>query len=174
MHPRDLLLANGAVAKGEAAAAILGSLLGDELAAWDAARCADYSLAFPAGDGIVYVHRAGSSRHPLNGHEADQWKQTTAGCSLPTPASRPHGRRARSGSLTFGVPGTVQYRCLECGAIPRYSGGYAAARGPVRADHRCASQQWDFGSEHPDTLTAQANLANSTTEARDLAAARGQ
>ena len=81
--PLGLLLAGDVASKGlgAEAAGILGPLLGDPVAIGDAvAALRRYSLAAPAGDGLIQVHRLvqAVTRAPLTAAQASRWKQAAS------------------------------------------------------------------------------------------------
>jgi hypothetical protein len=102
--PLDLLLARQDAPEqlGAEAAGAVGPLLGDQLAAGDAvAALRRYSLAAPAGDGLVQVHRLvqAVTRAQLTPDQAGQWEQAAAALverrSRPTGNCPARGGRAR-------------------------------------------------------------------------------
>jgi hypothetical protein len=182
--PLGLLLArqdpSGQLAPEPVAA--LGPLLGDEVAAGDAvAALRRYSLAAPAGGGLVQVHRLvqAVTRAQLNSQEADQWKQAAAAlteAAIPADGQLPNAWSA--GALLLPHARTVlpltSVGIMRIAESLGYSGSYAAARdlsGLIAAAHQDSGI---FGPEHPDTLTARANLARWTGDAGDAAGARDQ
>ena len=180
--PLALLLAGAQVA-GELApgvAATAGHLLGDRVAAGDAiAALRRYSLANPAGDGLVLVHRLvqAVSLARVSADVAGQWKQAAASlvqgavpADTTVPATwpacavlLPHARAV----LHLTSDGT--WRIAQ---YLGYSGSYPAARDLFQLIADAHSDDEAYGPEHPDTLTACANLAAWTGEAGNRAAAR--
>ena len=173
--PLALLLAGAQVA-GELApgvAATAGPLLGDRVAAGDAiAALRRYSLASPAGDGLVLVHRLvqAVSLARVSADVAGQWKQAAASlvqAAVPAdttvPATwpacavlLPHARAV----LHLTSDGT--WRIAQ---YLGYSGSYPAARDLFQLIADAHSDDEAYGPEHPDTLAACANLAAWTGEA---------
>jgi Tetratricopeptide repeat len=182
--PLALLLANRRAA-GELApdvAAMLGPLLGDQVATGDAvAALRRYSLLTPAGDDLVLVHRL--VQHvtftQIPAELAGQWGKAAAAlveaampadARLPTawPACAlmlPHARAVLD--LTSG--GTWQIaRYLG------YSGSYSAARDLFKLIAGAYRDDDAYGPEHHDTLNARHALARWTGEAGDAPGARDQ
>jgi Tetratricopeptide repeat len=182
--PLALLLADRKAADllGPDPAAAVGPLLGDPVAAGDAITALRrYSLASPAGDGLVLVHRLvqAITRAQLSAEAAGQWEQAAAAlveaavpAEGPLPADwpvcaalLPHARAV----LDLTSDGMWQ--------IARYlgfSGSYLAARdlfGLVAVAHTDSDA---YGPEHPDTLAARNYLAVWTGRAGGAAVARDQ
>ena len=182
--PLGLLLARQDAAEGLGAevARTLGPLLGDPVAIGDAvAALRRYSLAAALGDGLVQVHRLvqAVTRAQLTDGEASHWKQaavTLTEAAIPADGRQPGAWPA----CTMLLPHARAVLDLKSGGIGQvvrsltFSGGYAAARDlfVLIADAHRDSE--DYGPEHPDTLTAHANLAYCTGEAGDAAWARDQ
>jgi hypothetical protein len=161
---------------------VLGPLLGDPLAAWDAVvALRRYSLATLAGDGLVQVHRLvqAITRAQLAATQAAQWKQAAAvlvEAAIPTDGQPPtawptcalllpHARAV----LELTSNGTRQVaRSLG------FSGSYAAARDMFALIADAYRDSRDYGPEHPRTLEARQGLAFWTGEAGDAAGARDQ
>jgi len=182
--PLGLLLPGPEVAGklGTEQASVLGPLLGDPIAIGDAvAALRRFSLAAPAGDGLVQVHRLvqAVTRAQLTADQAEQWRQGAAALTeAAIPASGepptawpacavllPHARAVLD--LTSG--GTWQVA-----QALGYSGSYAAARDLFALIADVHRDSGDYGVEHPDTLSARANLARWTGEAGDAVGARDQ
>ena len=175
--PLALLLSDARVA-GELApevAATVGPLLGDPVAAGDAvAALRRYSLATPAGDGLVLVHRLvqAITLAQVPAEVAGQWEQAAAAlvqAAVPAdpelPAAwlvcavlLPHAR-AVLGLTTRGMSRVGRY-------LGR-SGSYPAARDLFQLIADAYSEDEAYGAEHPDTLTARVRLARWTGEAGD-------
>ena len=181
--PLAVLLAGDAAAGrlGPEAAAAVGGLLGDAVAAGDAiAALRRYSLVTPAGDGLVLVHRLvqAITRAQLPADEADWWGQAAAALvEAAVPRSRlpaawpvcamllPHARAVLD-LTSSGIWRIAEYL--------GWSGSYTAARdlSQLIADARTGSGV--YGPEHPGTLTARHSLAVWTGPAGDAAGARDQ
>src|SRR5215472_12426664 len=161
-------------------AAALVPLLGDELAAGDAvAALRRYSLATPAGDGLVSVHRLVQALtiDQMPGDLAGQWRQAAAAvieAAIPADtnppetwpvcaALLPHARVALADD-SHGMARIANY--------VGQSGSYAAARDLQRRIADAVERI--LGPEHPDTLDARHELARWTGAAGDWAAARDQ
>jgi len=180
--PLHVLLRPG-VAAGDLdsrAGPVLMPLLDDELARDEAvAGLRRFSLISAPRGGLVSVHRLvqAITLSELPAEEADAWRRAAAaviGAALPSdpddPASwpvfaalLPHAQAALD-PASYGMDKLARY----LGA----SGSYAAAL----AVQRQVLHAWEEtrGAEHPDTLTARANLAYWTGEAGDAAGARDQ
>ena len=158
----------------------LSPLLGDELARGNAiAALRRYSLVTPAGGGTLLMHRLVQvvTADQMTADMARAWRQAAAGlveAAVPADpdlphtwplcaALLPHARAVLPGGSS-GMARIVNY----VGA----SGSYATARDQYAA--LLAVREKVFGAEHPDTLTARANLAFWTGQAGDPAAARDQ
>jgi hypothetical protein len=165
--PLALLLSDAHIADqfDPRVAAVVGSLLGDTVAAWDAiSALRRYSLVTPAGDGLVLVHQlvqavtisqmapdlAGSWRQaaatlveaaiPEDTRLPDTW----AACAL----LLPHAQAALE-EASHGVSRLAEY--LD-----------ATDNAPAAADlwrEITNAREQTLGPEHPDTLIAQHNLA---------------
>jgi hypothetical protein len=157
-------------------------LLGDPVAAGDAITALRrYSLASPAGNGLLLVHRLVQTitHAQLTANQAAQWEQTAvvlaemaipAVTELPTAwpicaILLPHVRAVLD-LTSNGMERIAQYL--------GYSGSYLAARDLYHliTDAHAASN--DYGPEHPETLGARANLARWTGYVGDAAGARDQ
>ena len=182
--PLALLLAD-AQAAGELApdvAAWLGPLLGDPVAAGDAvAALRRYSLVTPAGDGPVLMHRLvqAITVAQMPAEVAGQWKQAAAAlveAAIPAEIDLraawpvcavllPHAR------AVLDLTGDGMWRI---GQYLGHSGSYPAGRDLLQQIADAHSEDDAYGAEHPDTLAARAQLASSTGNAGDAAAARDQ
>ena len=163
-----------------AVAAVLATLLDDELAAGDAvAALREYSLARPAGDGAVSVHRLvqAVTADQTPAEQGSAWRQATAAlieAAIPADARQPEAWPA----FTVLLPHAQAALAADSNGLQRiasalgYSGNLVAARELYRKLVKARSQL--LGPEHPDTLTARANLAYWTGEAGDAAGARDQ
>ena len=181
--PLGLLLARQDVARRLAnAAGALGPLLGDPLAAGDAlAALRRYSLASPAGDGLVQVHRLvqAVTRAQLTAEQAAQWKQAAAAlteAAIPIDVEPPTAWPACAVLL----PHARAVLDLTSGGIRQvaralgYSGSYATARDLSALIGAARGNNNDYGPEHPGTLNARHDLARWTGRAGDAAGARDQ
>ena len=180
--PLDLLLRPGLTAEDFDALVgpVLVALLADELARDDAVTgLRRFSLISAPRGGVVSVHRLvqAITMDQLPAQEAAAWRQAAAsvveaalpgdpqdpGCWTVFAALLPHGQAA----LDPASDGMYQ--------LARYlgaSGSYAAALAVQRQVLDAIEET--RGAEHPDTLTARANLASWTGEAGDAAGARDQ
>jgi hypothetical protein len=182
--PLDLLLARQEASQGlgAEAAGALWPLLGDELAVGDAvAALRRYSLAAPAGDGLVQVHRLVQAviRAQLTDQEADWWKKAAAAvvdAAIPVDPQPPRAWRAYALLLPH-AQSVLDLTSDGLWQVARYlghSGSYAAARDLFTLIAHAHQGSEDYGPEHPYTLTARHGLAHWTGEAGDSAAARDQ
>ena len=181
--PLDLLLAaKDAERLGAETAEAAGSLLGDPLAVADAvAALRRYSLVAPAGDGLVQVHRLVQTitRVQLTAQETIQWKQTAA---TVVEAAAPADTSLQRAWPTCAVllPHARAALDLTSGGIRRmadylgHSGSYQAARDLFATIADAHRDREDYGPEHPDTLTARAELATWTGRAGNVIGARDQ
>ena len=163
-------------------APVLGPLLDDDLAAKDAvAALRRYSLARPAGDGLVSVHRlvqaVTADQMPVD--LARAWRQAAAaviGAAVPGDPELPATWKACAVLL----PHARAVLALTSGGMWQiaqylgYSGSYPAARDLFQLIADAYSQDEAYGPEHPDTLATRASLAYWTGEAGDAAGARDQ
>jgi hypothetical protein len=162
------------------AAPVLVPLLEDELAVSDAiAALRRYSLARPAGDGLVSVHRlvqavtAGQIPEGLR----DAWRQAAAAV---IDAAIPGDPLQSSAWPVFAVLLPHAQAALSAGneamgriaGYLRRSGSYAAARDLYRG--MVEDRVRVLGAEHPQTLAARADAAHLTGKAGDAAGARDQ
>jgi hypothetical protein len=182
--PLSLLLASQQAAgqPGPAVPAIIGPLLGDLVAAWDAiSALRRYSLIAPAGDGLVLVHRLvqAMTRAQLTADEASQWQRAAA--SL-TEAAVPADPQLPAEWPAFAVllPHVLAVLNMTSGGMRRialylgYSGSYPAARDQFRRIAGAYTDDDAYGPSHPDNLTARYELARWTGEVGDAARAREQ
>ncbi len=182
--PLPLLLAD-AQAAGKLApdvAATVGPLLGDPVAAGDAvAALRRYSLVTPAGDGLVLVHRLvqAITRAQVSAEVAGEWEQAAAAL---VEAAVPADNELPATWPVYAVllPHARAVLDLTSGGMSRiaqslgHSGSYLAARDLFQLIADAHRDDDAYGPEHPDTLTARANLARRTGEAGDAAGARDQ
>ena len=182
--PLGLLLAGRDVKRrlGAEAAEVLGPLLGDPLALGDAvAALRRYSLAAPAGDGLVQVHRLVQTvtRAQLTDQEADQWKQAAATLTesaIPADGQPPGAWSACAALLPHAraILDLTSVGIWQVAQALGFSGSYAAARDLFALIADAHRDSWIYGPEHPDTLNARSHLARWTGEAGDAAGARDQ
>ena len=182
--PLPLLLAGKTAAGllGPEAAAGIGPLLGDPVAAGDAiAALRRYSLVAPAGDGLVLVHRLvqAITRAQLAAQAASQWEQAAAAlveAAVPADTQLP----AAWPVCAVLLPHARAVLDLTSGGIwqiARYlgfSGSYPAARDLFGLIVDAYTEANAYGPEHRDTLTARHNLARWAGAAGDAAGARDQ
>ena len=157
-------------------------LLGDPVAAGDAITALRrYSLATPAGNGLLLVHRLvqAMTRAQLTASQAAQWRQTAAALVETAVPANPRAPAAWPMCATL-LPHARAVLKLTSGSMSLiaqylgYSGSYLAARDLFQliADARTASG--NYGPGHSQTLTARASLAYWTGYAGDAAGARDQ
>ena len=162
--------------------AVLVSLLEDELAVDDAVvALGRFSLVIPAGNGLVSVHRlvqAVTLAH-VSVDMAAQWEQAAAAlveAAIPADPELP----ANWPVYAVLLPHAQAVLDLTSGGMGRMadylgqSGSYPAARDLWQLIADAYGQDDAYGPEHPNTLTACANLAYWTGEAGDAAGARDQ
>jgi hypothetical protein len=170
------------VLPGPEVAATVGPLLDDPVAAGDAViSLRRYSLASPAGDGLILVHRLvqAVTRCQLPAAAAAQWEQAAAalvGQTVPANAElpaawpacavlMPHARAV----LDLASDGMWQVaQCLG------NSGSYLAARDLFKLITDAHQQRDTFGLDHLGVLNARHELARWTGRAGDAAGARDQ
>jgi hypothetical protein len=182
--PLALLLTSGQAAglPGPEAAAGIGPLLGDPVAAGDAVSALRrYSLLSPAGDGLVLVHRLvqAVTRAQLTAEAAAGWQQAAAAlvkAAVPTDPAAPAAWPACAVLLPH-ARAVLDLTSDGMWQIARYlgeSGSYLAARDLFRliADAHTADDA--YGPDHPHTLTACHDLALWAGSAGDAAGARDQ
>jgi Tetratricopeptide repeat len=165
-----------------AVAEVLPLLLNDELAAGDAvAALREYSLARPAGEGAVTVHRLvqAVTADQMPAWLASAWRQAAATlteAALPSDPQRPSDWSAFAALL----PHARAVLDLTSGGMWRIasylgeSGSYPAARDLFGLIVGAYSENDANGAEHPDTLAARHSLARWTGAAGDAARARDQ
>ena len=182
--PLNLLLAGEQVAGllGPEAAAVVGPLLGDPIAAGDAITALRrYSLVSPAGDGLVLVHRLvqAITRAQLPAETAGQWGQAAAAlveAAVPVEARLP-AAWAVCAVLLPHARTVLDLTSRGMRQIARYvgfSGSYSGARDLFQLIADAHTDSDAYGPEHPRTLTARQSLAYWTGEAGDAAGARDQ
>ncbi len=167
---------------GEEVEPVLVPLLEDPLAARDAiAALRRYSLVIPAGDGSTSVHRLvqAVTADQMPAKLASQWRQAAAaliGPAIPADTQLPQTWPTCAALLPH-ARAVLALTSDGMWQIARYlghSGSYPAARDLVQLIADARSEDEAYGPEHPDTLTARANLARWTGEAGDAAGARDQ
>ena len=181
--PVSLLLTNQAAdLPGPEVAGTIRPLLGDPVAAGDAITALRrYSLASPAGNGLLLVHRLvqAMTRAQLTAHQAAQWRQAAAvlvkkavpaDTELPAAwpvcaALLPHARAVLD-LTSDGMRQIAQYLAN--------SGSYRAARDLCQLITDAHTAHDDYGPEHPQTLATRGDLAHLTAQAGDAAGARDQ
>ena len=165
---------------GAQVAPLLEPLLEDELARDEAvAALRRYSLISAPRDGRVSVHRLvqAITLAQLPAAEAAAWRQATAaviGAPLPWEARNPSAWPVFAALLPH-AQATLDPASDGMAKIAAYLsaiGNYAAARDLQR--QVLQAREAELGAEHPNTLTARADLAYWTGEAGDAAAARDQ
>ena len=178
--PLGLLLAGREALAGldPEVAVVLGPLLGDQVAAGDAATALRrYSLITPAGNQLVLVHRLvqAITLDQAGAERARSWQRAAAALieaaipadpALPVTwpacaALLPHAQAVLADGTT-GIARVADY----LGS----SGSYQAARDLWQKI--TLARESTCGPEHPDTLTARHHLAYWTGTSRDRAAAR--
>ena len=185
--PLDLLLTGetAAVPLSPGVTATVGPLLGDQVAAGDAIMALRrYSLASPAGDGLVLVHRLvqAVTRDQMPVDLATDWRHAAAAvieAAIPANSDLPdawplfamllpHIKAVLandSGGLaqiTDGLVRVVNYLSSSC--------NYAAAR--ELCGKIATTLQESLGPEHPRTLIARTDVADMTGLAGDAETAR--
>ena len=161
-------------------AGVLAPLLDDELAAADAVvALRRYSLARPAGDGAVSVHRLvqAVTADQMPEHLREAWRQPAAAlieAALPGDPQQPATWPAFAALLPHAQAALApdSAAMADLALYLGFSGGYVAARefSQAMVDERARA----LGPEHPGTLIGRANLARWTGEAGDAAGARDQ
>ncbi len=181
--PLTLLLANQEAVDVELdadVAAVLGPLLGDQLAVGDAvAALRRYSLVTPAGDGMVLAHRLvqAVTREQVPVEQARMWQRAAAAlteAAIPADPSLPDGWPACAALLphaqaVLGLTSSGMWK------IARYigdSGSYRAARDMFARIAAAHELEVSYGPEHRDTLVARYTLAVLAGKAGDAAEAR--
>jgi hypothetical protein len=161
-------------------APVLAPLLDDELAAGDAVMALRrYSLARPAGDGAVSVHRLvrAVTADQMSGQLRKAWRHAATAvieAALPGDPRQPDTWPEFAALLPHAqaiLPPSSD-AMAHLASYVGFSGGYAAAREFSQAmlDERARV----LGPEHRGTLLARAHLAFWTGMAGDAAAARDQ
>jgi hypothetical protein len=161
-------------------APVLSPLLEDDLAAGDAvAALRRYSLARPAGDGLVSVHRLvqAVTVDQMSSELRDAWREAAA---VVVEAALPGDPRQPADWPAFAalVPHAQAALPPDSDGMANissylgYSGGYVAAREFSRA--LLEERDRVLGADHPDTLTDRGNLASWAGAAGDAAGARDQ
>ena len=162
------------------AAPVLAPLLDDGLAVKDAvAALRRYSLARPAGDGAVSVHRLvqAVTADQMPEDLARAWRQAAAAvieAAIPDDPERPDTWPTYAALLPH-AQAALAADSIGMGRIADYlgfSGSYVTARELYR--RVVEARERVLGPEHPDTLAARVNLAWWTGQAGDAAAARDQ
>jgi hypothetical protein len=182
--PVALLLADGKAA-GELAGdvtAVVGTLLGDRVAAGDAvAALRRFSLVTPAGDGLVLMHRLvqAVTLAQLPAEPVGQWQQAAAAlvaAAIPANATLPAAWPVCAMLLPH-ARAVLDLTSDGLWQIARYlgsSGSYPAARDLFQLVADAHGQDDAYGAEHRDTLAARASLARWTGQAGHAAGARDQ
>ncbi len=182
--PLDLLLAGPAASlslETEPAEA-LRPLLGDPVVVGDAiAALRRFSLAGPAGDGLVQVHRLvqAVTRTQLTSQQAAQWSEAAAALvETAIPAGFQHPGTWSAYALLLpharAVLALASSGLLQVAGYLGHSGSHAAARDLTKLIVEAYLGSADHGAEHPNTLLARADLAIWTGHAGDAAGARDQ
>jgi hypothetical protein len=182
--PLALLLADAQVSGqfAPAVAAVVGSLLGDLVAAADAvAALRRYSLVTLAGDGMVLVHRLvqAITVAQLPADVAGEWEQAAAAV---VEAAIPADTRAPAAWPVCAVllPHAQAVLDLTSDGMSQIAdylglgGSYPAARDLQQLITNAHMENDAYGAEHPNTLKARGNLAFWTGQAGDAAGARDQ
>jgi hypothetical protein len=182
--PLALLLAGEQAAGllGPEAAAGIGPLLGDPVAAGDAITALRrYSLVSPAGEGLVLVHRLvqAITRVQLSMEAADRWKcaaTTLVEAAVPADGELPAAWPTCAVLLPHAraVLDPTSGGMWEIALYLGYSGSYPGARDLFRLIADAYSGDDAYGPAHPDALAARLALASWTGEAGDAAGARDQ
>jgi hypothetical protein len=163
---------------GQEVVQLLPPLLEDSLAVKDAiAALRRYSLVSAPADGLVSVHRLvqAVTLDQMARELAAEWQQAAAAvveAAIPDDPDQPESWRAFAALLPHAqVALTADTRGMQ--RIARYlgfSGSYVAARDLQQKI--AGARQSVLGPEHPDTLSARADLARWTGAAGNWAAAR--
>jgi hypothetical protein len=182
--PPGLLLAGQDAARqlGAETARALGPLLGDPVAAGDAVTALRrYSLAAPAGDGLVQVHPLvqAVTCAQLTATEAAQWKQAAAAvveAAIPADGQLPAAWPTCAVLLPHArvVLDLTSSGIRQVGRSLGFSGSYAAARDLFALIADACRDSGNYGPAHPRTLDARQELAFWTGRAGDAAGARDQ
>jgi hypothetical protein len=182
--PLALLLSNAKAADklDPGVAAVMGPSLGDAVAAGDAITALRrYSLATPAGNRLVLVHRLVQvitlSQEPADA--ANRWMQAAAAlveAAIPADTELP----ATWPLCAVLLPHALTVLDLTSDGIWRIaqylgnSGSYPAARDLFRLIVDAHEKSDAYGPEHPETLAARAEVARWTGQAGDATGARDQ
>ena len=180
--PLDLLLRPGLTAEDFDAVVgpVLVPLLEDELARDEAVTgLRRFSLISAPRGGLISVHRLvqAITLDQLPAQEAEAWRRAAAamiGAALPGDPQDP-GCWPVFAALLPHVQAALDPASRGMYQLARYigaSGSYAAALAVQQQVLRAREET--LGAEHPDTLTARANLASRTGLAGDAAGARDQ
>ncbi len=161
-------------------APVLAPLLDDEVAAGDAvAALRRFSLARPAGDGAVSVHRLvrAVTADQMPGHLREAWRQAAAAvieAALPGDPRQPATWPTFAALLPHAQAALPPHSdgMSHIASYLGFSGGYAAARDFSQAILEERARV--LGHEHPGTLVARSHLAYWTGMAGDAATARDQ
>jgi hypothetical protein len=180
--PMALLLSHPPVAGDldPGVAAVVESLLGNPVAAWDAvAALRGYSLVTPAGDGLMLVHRLVQTitMAQLDLGMAEDWRCGAAAlieAVLPEDPENPAGWPVLAALLSHAQAALTyaSYGMDKIAAYLRAIGNYGRALGLQQ--QILTACDLDLGAEHPRTLAARASLATLTGEGGAPAAARDQ
>ena len=164
------------------AAAVVGPLLGDPVAAGDAITALRrYSLVTPGGDGLVLMHRLvqAITRAQLTAQAAAQWEQAAAALVEQAVPADPW-LSATWPVCAMLLPHARAVLDLTSGGMWRiaqylgHSGSYPAARNLFGLIADAHTEDDAYGPEHPDTLATRHNLARWAGHAGDAAGARDQ
>ena len=178
LHPRPDL----AERLSDEVAPVLAPLLEDPLAAGDAiAALRRYSLVTPAAGGSVWLHRLvqAVTADQMPPELASQWHQAAAAlieAAIPDDPDLPRTWEAYAALLPH-AQAALALTSVGMRRIAWYlgiSGNYPAARDLFQVIADAFRDDDAYGAEHPDTLTARANLAHYTGRAGDAAAACDQ
>ena len=182
--PLNLLLASGQAAGllGPEAAAGVGPLLGDPVAAGDAIiALRRYSLVTAVGDGLVLVHRLvqAVTTDQMPAELASQWRRAAAAlveAAIPADTVLPGNWPACAALLPHAraVLDLTSRGTWQIAEYLGFSGSYPAARDLFQLIADAHTEDDAYGPEHRDTLAARARLARWTGEAGDAGAARDQ
>jgi hypothetical protein len=175
------LLAGEDLAGQPATAAPPGPLPGDPVAVADAVTALRrYSLASPAGDGLVQAHRLvqAVTRAQLTAREAGQWQQAAAvmvEAAVPADTQLPVTWPACAALLPH-ARAVLDPASGAMSRIAQYLGrsSSSAARNLFSLITNAYRESKDYGPQHPSTLAARYDLACWTGEAGDAAGARDQ
>ena len=180
--PLALLLSRAPVAGDldPGVAAVVESLLGDPVAAWDAvAALRGYSLVTPAGDGLMLVHRLVQeiTMAQLDLGMAEDWRRGAAAlieAALPDDPENPADWPVLAALLPHAQAALTyaSYGMDKIAAYLRAIGNYGRALDLQR--QILTACDLDLGAEHPRTLAARASLATLTGEGGAPGSARDQ